>query len=222
MHKAQAAEQAAVEQGNLTLKTLNQLVFDVQEKLGKTPATRPLRQALLDQAIAGLDEIAHSTEAAAPSTGRAVAHQLLGDIFREIGRTADALKQYNFARRLAEDLAAGSPRNLAIADCLSRTFAGLGELSLDAGQTGPAVQHLRRVVELAETTAPLRADLGQARRVQLEAYFRLGRALGYEHKFNDAELWLQNAQPGRPLAPRNRAIPRLAICCQRATGSWAM
>jgi eukaryotic-like serine/threonine-protein kinase len=202
VNKAQAAEQAALEQGNLTLKTLNQLVFDVQEKLGKTPATRPLRQALLDQAIAGLDEIAHSTEAAEPSRGRAVAHQLLGDIYREIGRTDDALKQYNFARKLAEGLAAASPRNLAIADCLRQTFAGLGELSLNDGQTGEAVQHLWRVVVLAETTAAIRPNRGQARRAQLEAYFRLGRALSFDNNLKDAEVWFQKM---RDLAERWRA-----------------
>jgi tetratricopeptide (TPR) repeat protein len=199
VNKAQAAEQAALEQGNLTLKTLNQLVFYVQEKVGKTPATRPLRQALLDQAISGLDEIAHSTEAAAPSSGRAVAHQLLGDIFREVGRTTDALKQYNFARLLAESLVAASPRDLDIADCLSRTFAGLGELSLYVGQTGEAVQHLRRVVDLAETTAPIRPDRGQARRAQLEAYFRLGRGLSFDDNLEDAEAWFQKM---RDLAER--------------------
>ena len=202
VNKAQAAEQAAVAQGNLTLKTLNQLVFDVQEKLGKTPATRPLRQALLDQAIAGLDEIAHSTEAAAPSSGRAIAHQLLGDMFREIGRTADALKQYNFARLLAESLAATSPHDLAIADCLRQTFAGLSELSLTAGQTGEAVEHLRRVVVLAETTAEFRPDRGQSRRALLEAYFRLGRALGFDNNFKEAQVWLLKMQN---LAERSRA-----------------
>ncbi len=223
VRKAQAAEQAAVAQGNLTLKTLNQLVFDVQEKLGKTPATRPLRQALLDQAIAGLDEIAHSTEAAAPSSGRAIAHQLLGDMFREIGRTADALKQYNFARLLAESLAATSAGDLAVADCLGRTFAGLGELSLDAGQTGEAVQHLRRVVEIAEATAPIHPDRGQARRAQLEAYFRLGRALGFDHNLSDAEVWFQKMHDlAERWAPSSRATTRLTICWRSATGSWAM
>ncbi len=44
---------AAVEQRNLALKAFKQLVYDVQEKLGQTPATRSLRQALLDTAIAG-------------------------------------------------------------------------------------------------------------------------------------------------------------------------
>ena len=57
---------AAVEQRNLALKALDQLVFDVQERLAQTPATRSLRRSLLDTAIRGLDEIARSTAGVAP------------------------------------------------------------------------------------------------------------------------------------------------------------
>src|SRR4051794_10377904 len=87
VQKAQTAELAAVEQRNLALKALNQLVFDVQEKLGEAPATRHLRQGLLDTAIAGLEEISRSAEASAPDLGRATALEKLGDIFRQLGRS---------------------------------------------------------------------------------------------------------------------------------------
>ncbi len=79
----------AVEQRNLALKAFKQLVYDVQEKLGQTPATRSIRQSLLNTAIAGLEEIASSAAGSAPDLSQAVAHQKLGDIFRIIGRSAD-------------------------------------------------------------------------------------------------------------------------------------
>ncbi len=191
VRQAKAAQQTAVDQRNVTLKTLNQLVFGVQEKLGKTPATRQVRRALLDTAIAGLDEIAQSTEAAAPDLGRAVAHQKLGDIFREIGHTGDALRQYEFSRQLAEVLATTSPRDLAILDCQLRTFAGLGELSLQASRNAEAVQHLQRVVDLAEQTAELNPDRGQVRSTLLEAYFRLGRAHSFNRDLDQGEIWFR-------------------------------
>jgi tetratricopeptide (TPR) repeat protein len=53
------------------------------------------------------------------------------------------------------------------------------------------VQHLRRVVVLAESTAATRADRDQARRDQLEAYFQLGRALSFDNNLKDAEVWFQ-------------------------------
>jgi tetratricopeptide (TPR) repeat protein len=191
VRKARAAQQAAIDQRNVTFKTLNQLVFGVQEGLGKTPATRQARKGLLDIAIAGLDEIAHSTEAAAPDLGRAVAHQKLGDIFREIGRAEDASRQYGFSRHLAEALTAASPRDPAITDCLLRTFAGLGELSLHANRNEEAVQHLQRVVDLAQQTAAINPDPGQGRSTLLEAYFRLGRAHSFNRDLDEAGIWFR-------------------------------
>ena len=144
---------------------------------------------MLDKAIAGLDEIAHSTEAARRPAGRAVAHQAGRYLPRDRphGRRPQAI---SFARQLAENLAAASPRDLAVADCLARTFAGLGELSLDAGQTGEAVEHLGGWSRLLNR--PPRSILTAARRgAQLEAYFRLGRALGFDHNLRDAEFWFQ-------------------------------
>ncbi len=107
--KAQAAEQVALKQRNLTMNALNELVFGVQDRLGKTAATRAMRKGLLDTALDGLEEIARNAEAAAPDLGRAVAHQKLGDIFRQIGRNDEAQRQYDFSRELAARLAATSP-----------------------------------------------------------------------------------------------------------------
>ena len=71
---AQAAEQASrrnaasrLEQRNLALQAFKELVYDVQEKLGQTPATRSLRQDLLDTAIAGLEEISQRTAGSPPT-----------------------------------------------------------------------------------------------------------------------------------------------------------
>ena len=150
-----------------------------------------MRKELLDTALEGLDEIAESTAAATPDLERAVAHQKLGDIFREIGRIDDAAVQYKFARQLALALAATAPGDLAIADCLSRTFAGLGELSLNGDRIDEAVGHLRRVVDLADETEAINPDKRQARRARLEAYFRLGRAYGFGRDLPAAEVWFQ-------------------------------
>src|SRR4029077_3071631 len=92
----------ALEQRNLTLKALDKLVFEVQERLGETPATRSLRRSLLDTAISRLDEIASSAEATRPDLSRAVAHQKLGEIYRQVGRSAEASRQLEQAVRLAE------------------------------------------------------------------------------------------------------------------------
>ena len=183
----------ALEQRNLALKALDKLVFEVQERLGETPATRSLRRSLLDTAIAGLDEIASNAEATPPDLSRAVAHQRLGEIYRQIGQLAEALRQLDHAVRLAEQLAAAAPLDLAVKDCLSRSHVGLGEIHLRAAETDLALKHFHRVVVLAEEIAAISAPNPGARRGLLEAYVRLGRAHGFHGEYVDARPGFRKA-----------------------------
>ncbi len=186
--------QVALEGRNLALKALDRLIFDVQEKLGNTPETRTLRRGLLDTALAGLDEIARNAEAEPPNLSRAVAHQRLGAIYREVGRKTEATAQLNRARGLAEFLVAASPRDLAPKDCLARADIGLGELALAAGDHAASVGHFRRVVDLAEAISAADPGYPGARRGLLEAYIRLGRALGYREQYPEAASWFRKAR----------------------------
>ncbi|HKI20301.1 MAG TPA: hypothetical protein VKA15_20595, partial [Isosphaeraceae bacterium] len=195
VREARAAQREAVEQRNRTFRNLNQLVFEVHDKLGKNPATRTARRQVLDTALAGLEEVAESARTAAPDLGRAVAHQKLGDIFREIGRMEDARRQYESARALAEQLAAAAaPRDLAIAECQSRTFAGLGDVCLHADRLEEAVQYFRRVVDLAEMNVKIKPDPAVSRGALLDAYFRLGRAYGFNGELDQAAVWFTRMQ----------------------------
>ena len=87
--QAQANAKTADAQRDLALKALLELANGVQNKLKTSPDTLALRQSLLDTAIAGLGEIARSTEAAAPNLGRAIAHQKLADVYRQVGRAPE-------------------------------------------------------------------------------------------------------------------------------------
>jgi serine/threonine protein kinase len=199
VHEARVAQSEAVEQRKRTFRNLNHLVFQVHEKLGRTPATRAARRELLDTALAGLEEVAESAKSEAPDIGRAVAHQKLGDIFREIGRMEDAGRQYESARVLAEGLAAAKPSDVASRECLEATFAGLGDLSLHADRLDDAVRHFHRVVDLAERNAAGYPDRASTRRALLDAYFRLGRAFGFDRNLDEAAVWFSRM---RQLAAR--------------------
>jgi tetratricopeptide (TPR) repeat protein len=200
--EADRNSRVALDQRNLALKALDKLIYEVQERLGETPATRFLRRSLLDTAIDGLDELASSAEAAPPDLSRAVAHQKLGEIYRQVGRSGEASSQLEQSVRLAEQLATAAPRDLAVKDCLGRSHVGLGEIRLRAGQTDLALENFQRVVDLAEEIAGAGAGRPGARRGLLEAYVRLGRAHGYHGDFERARAWFQKA---RALADRWRA-----------------
>ena len=178
----------------------------MHDRLERTAATRSVRKGLLDTAIAGLDQVAANAEAAAPDLGRAVAHQKLGDIYRQVGRNEEALKQYTSRAELASQLAKASPQNPAITECLARSYSGLGELCLNAesNQGGRATISCRSVL-LAEKYAPAIADQRQARAALLDAYFRLGRAYGFD----------RDLEPSRGLVPQDGS-PRRALDRRRA------
>jgi tRNA A-37 threonylcarbamoyl transferase component Bud32/tetratricopeptide (TPR) repeat protein len=203
---ARAAEQASaanaravVDQRNLALKAFNQLVYDVQEKLGQTPATRTLRQELLGSAIAGLDEIAQSTIGSAPDLSQAVAHQKLGDIFRIVGRSADARRHYERSRTLAETLLTAAPDEIRVAEELYQTYMGLGLLSVSAQQLGDAKAEFGGAVALSESIAAADPKHNGRHQDLIEAYLQLGRAHSFAGEFVPAQACFQQM---RDLAER--------------------
>ena len=192
--KSQAAEQAALEQSNVTKKALNDLVFRVHDRLGKTAATRAVRKGLLDTAIDGLDQVALIAEASAPDLARAVAHQKLGDIFRQVGRNDDALKQYSSAtilpassrrppRETGQSRSAWHARTPGWANCASMP-----------NRTKDAVQHFSQFVQLVEKAAGTGKEREKSRAVLLEAYFRLGRAYSFDRDLDHAEVWFRKME----------------------------
>jgi tetratricopeptide (TPR) repeat protein/predicted Ser/Thr protein kinase len=192
--EADASARAAHEQRNLTLKTINRLVSLVKRRLGTTPATRSVRQAALDTAVEGLEEIARGTAESAPDLSRAVAHQELGDIFRRTGRTADARRQYEQARRLAEARAGGAAPDVTAAECLHQTYIGLGELCLTADDPVGARRYFRRGVELAEALEAAGRTSDELRQRRIEAYLELGRSHSFAGDLAEAEAWFRKSR----------------------------
>jgi eukaryotic-like serine/threonine-protein kinase len=198
---AQHAEQAsrnhakaAFEERNLALQVFKELVYGVQEKLGHTPATRAVRQGLLDTAIAGLEEISQRTAGSPPDLSQAAAHQKLGDMYRIIGRYGDAGRHYTRSRELAEDLLARDADNIAIADVLYQTRMGLGLLNMATEQYALAKPEFERAATIAAVIAAAQPGHDAGRHGLIEAYFQIGRAHSFQHEFVPAETWFRKMQ----------------------------
>jgi len=187
VQKAQSAERSALTQRNLALSAYDQLVYDVQERLGDSPATRPTRRALLKTAIAGLDEIVRGTEGATPDLSRAVAHVKLGEIYGQVGMSSEARRQYEQARRLARERTVTAPRDVAAADCLRDASAGLGGLAIAGNQFSEAKENLSLAVKLSEWIAKINPKRDGTRRAVVEAYLQLGRAYAFNNERANAE-----------------------------------
>jgi tetratricopeptide (TPR) repeat protein len=192
---ADTSAQVARQQRNIALKALKRIIYDVEEKLNQTPATRTLRQGLLNSAIADLEEIAQSTLGAPPDLSQADAHEKLGDIYRIVGgHAAEARRHYERSRSLAEALLdEEDPEGAQAADSLYRALMGLGLLDIDLEQFEPAIVEFRRAVGIAEEIAadPNRPD---ARPGLIEAYLQLGRAYHFAHHYPESEVCFRKMQ----------------------------
>jgi serine/threonine-protein kinase len=130
LRRTRAAEGAAVDRGKLVIEAYNRLVSDVQNKLGESAATRSIRQDLLTTAIEGLEKVTSSIGAGAPDLDRAVAHQKLGEILRQVGRAGEARQQFEQSIRLVQAFTADSSGDVRASECLRDACLGLGELIL--------------------------------------------------------------------------------------------
>jgi tetratricopeptide (TPR) repeat protein len=198
MHAARKAEQeaavdarAAFEQRNLALKTLDQLIYDVQERLAQTPATRSLRRSLLDTAIRGLQDIERSTAGGAPDISQAVAYEKLGDIYRVIGDSRAARQHYDRSLGIAVGLSPDTPNNPAFQEVVYQAHMGLGLVDLRDKLHEAAQIRFRNAVWMAESIALDRPRDTAARRDLIEAYLQLGRAHSFAGESADAGVWFR-------------------------------
>jgi tetratricopeptide (TPR) repeat protein len=191
---SQASAAAAAEQRNVALEVLNELVDGVQIKLGQTPATRTIRQQLLDTALARLDRIAKSSSGSPADVSQAVAHQKLGDIFRTIGRADDAQKHYERATHLGQELFMVTPRKVAVLDVLYQTHMGLGLLHVTDEKFDEAKREFERAVAMSESIMRAAQPAEGARRQLIEAYLQLGRSHSFAREFAQAEVCFRKMQ----------------------------
>jgi tetratricopeptide (TPR) repeat protein len=186
---SQESARAALQQRNLALQAFKQLVYGVQEKLGHTPATRTLRQGLLDTAIAGLDEVAQGADGSKGlDLSQAVAHQKLGDIFRIIGRSDDARRHYQVSRKVSTTLLQAAPADLASAEVHYLSYMGLGLLDMDAHHFPDAKTSFQRAAATSASISMINPGHESGRRGLIEAYFQIGRAESFSNEAAPAEI----------------------------------
>jgi serine/threonine protein kinase/tetratricopeptide (TPR) repeat protein len=175
--QGEAEESAAVanERLALTLDTLDQLVGEVQDQLRDQPTTMKLRENLLHTAVAGLERVARDARGARAGHSMAVARRRLGDIYLVLGQTAEARRQYEQARAIAEGLLAAEPDSTAHRRDVCILTAKLGEVSLRAGDAAQANAHCRKALDLAQELAATSPTRPEAARDLGQCYVHLGK-----------------------------------------------
>ncbi len=128
--RAKSLAKSASDGRSIAMDSLSALIGKVYERLGDTAGTVKLREELVQTAIDGLNRVSQNAERDA-SVDRNVmlAHQRLGLIYIDAGRTADARTQFERSRELAERLLAAEPGNALVERDLARAFGKLGDIA---------------------------------------------------------------------------------------------
>jgi tetratricopeptide (TPR) repeat protein/tRNA A-37 threonylcarbamoyl transferase component Bud32 len=174
--QATRAKVNAQERLDVTLNTLNKLVYKVQDQLQDQPALFKLREQLLQTAIEGLELVARNAEGADTDHTMATAHQRLGDIFLMLGRTTEARQHFQQCQILAKRLQEQDPNNPREKLAICIATMKLGELSLRAGDARKAQDYCRRAVKLAQELSQGRPRGSEERLILVPCWNHLGNA----------------------------------------------
>ena len=127
--EARRSAKVAAEQTSLALSTIRLLVDKVQRQLGDLPGTRGLKSDLLETALAGLDEIAAAMSGfEGVETTALAARMRLGAIYRDIGSSERALREYGLSADIARRRVEKYPDNAAARANLAAVLAALGDV----------------------------------------------------------------------------------------------
>lgn len=130
--RAKADENAKIanDQSSLALNTLQTLVVKVQDQLEDAPRTQKLKKELLQTAMTGLKQVAqHAEKSTSTEATMAAAHMKMGQMFRQLGDTEEAFKQYVLCHEITQKRALAQPTWAAAQSNLAATFTVLGNMS---------------------------------------------------------------------------------------------
>jgi serine/threonine-protein kinase len=177
LDRSRRAEQSAGEQRQLALRTVRDVVADLQARLKDRPAQQELRQALLGRALAGLTEVARAADTATAIDHATVwTHFELGDVFLEAqeGGSAEARSQYEKAHDLARQLADAEPESAEARRDLAVSHNKLGDLYLRLGDGKAARDNYQQALDMARRLSDADPTSTQARRDLSVAHNKLG------------------------------------------------
>jgi serine/threonine-protein kinase len=180
--RAKRNEQKAKEFGSAASQAYATLVGEVQEEMRHKPALQDLKEQLLLPAIKGLESLVarmDDNEDALDLRNLAEAHRKMGDLYREIGQTDQARKQYQETHRIEEAIALANPDEEDSRVPLVKSWLALGDMSLhEKGDASRARDDYKRGLaianDLAEHPRSDRPSPVERKRLVAYVYYKLG------------------------------------------------
>ena len=140
--RAEENEKLATDQSVLSLDTMQVLIDKVQTQLDEAPRTQQIKRDLLETAMEGLKKVAKKAEGSTSIEATMLsAHMRMADIFKQLGDTDDAMKEFEKSLDIARRRAAKNPDN----------DASQANLAIVLSQVGDMRQELERDVDASQS-----------------------------------------------------------------------
>ncbi len=150
----EADENAKVagEQAGVALTTLQTLIDKVQKQLDDAPGNQQLKKELLQTAMTGLNQVAQRAEkSGATGATMAAAHMKLGLIYKQLGQTEEAWKQFMRCHEITQARLQAKPDHDARKSNVAATLTVLAEMSQDLHRDmNAALDYYKQALEMRE------------------------------------------------------------------------
>jgi serine/threonine-protein kinase len=155
--QAKRNEEKAREFGNAASQAYATLVGEVQGQMRNKPALQDLKKQILSPAVKGLESLIDrmdDNKDAFNLRNLAEAHRQMGDLYRELGETDQAYKQYQETHQIREAIARANPNEEDLQLQLVKSWLNLGDMSLyKKGDAARAREEYKRGLAIANDLA---------------------------------------------------------------------
>lgn len=130
--EADANARLAEGQANLAMGVLQDLISKVQDKLEDVPGNQELRKEILDIAVKGMDSARKLNDAHPQAeVSRAAAYERMGRIYKQIGKSEEAMAQFKMVYEIVEQRLRQKPDNVHRKHNVAFVLRLLAEMSMD-------------------------------------------------------------------------------------------
>ncbi len=174
-------------QRQIALESLNSLVTKVQTELASRPGTLKLRESILQQALEGLDKVTKNAGALASAHTTIEAHIRKGEILDLLGKTADAIAEFDMAATLARQASDASNASTGAQRDLGNALFMQAEVHRKAFAYDLAEPIYRRVLDIRRAVAEKLHDNSDVQIAMITVQQRLADIHFYRNEWQAAE-----------------------------------
>ncbi|MBX7104214.1 MAG: tetratricopeptide repeat protein, partial [Gemmataceae bacterium] len=191
------APQQAETDFDIALHSLQTLAETVQKQMGTQPGLLPVKRKLLETAADGLNKVMHGpTSAERADKTVVIAHTNLGDVYRDLGRTADAQREFESAQRRSLDWLRRQPLDADALRGAANACNRLGDLANAAKDATAALGYYKQARDnFLQAMALDPADMSHIRDISV-----------CHNKIGDAELTAKNYPAARACYEHSLAL----------------